>query len=567
MMARDTLMFRNGKPTPLLNVLLLGFVLAMAIAYVSLSGNRSFNFDEFQVLYESAALERGKPLYVNQIGFHFPFFNIILSFLIHLAGSQTVTILIIRYFVLAVNTLALVFIYKIGEITWDKRTGMVAVCLTLSSIVFLDKGIEIRHDVFNTTFNVIGAYYGLRYLKEKRYLYLIISGIFLGMAFASTQKALIWNAGIIIGLLMYHVHDKSYKKSFTIGVYYIIALLAPLLITLFYLKLRYNEDIHMFLKNAVAIPIAFFAPHTKELYPFPFNRYDLLKDLIFQNHLLYALAIGGSFAVIISWVKYNTERIVIAIWAIVGVLFYVTAKRPFFQTFLPCVPPLAILAAGALSDIWEDCRKLSLNRTLPFGITAIALLFLWPLVLAWTQVPDKQKMARQMANVSFCLENLQKGEKVLCFSQNQVFFDPVLMMNWFGTEKHIWDYDPDWFEGRMVGEQCRVIINDYRTGLLNSEVRKKIGENYITIKTGDILIPGFTIPPGHSYAKKVWIAGDYYSPTTSLEVDGDKIRGNLLHLEQKDFEFHNLTDRRVSLVYIFDKGRFMDLLSKGNRIH
>jgi len=566
-MARNTLIFRNARFAPSLHVLLLGFVLAMAFAYVSLSGNRPFNFDEFQVLYESAALERGKPLYVNQIGFHFPFFNIILSFLIHVAGFQTITILLIRYFVLAINTLALIFVYKIGEIAWDKRTGMVALCLTLSSIVFLDKGIEIRHDVFNTTFNVIGAYYGLRYLKEKRYRYLIISGIFLGMAFASTQKALIWNGGIIIGLLIYHVYDKSYRKFFTMGFFYVIALLAPLLITLFYLKLRYNESIYMFVKNAVAIPIAFFAPHTKELYPFPFNRYDLLKDLVFQNHLLYALAIGGFFAVTISWFKYNTERIVIAVWAMVGVLFYVSAKRPFFQTFLPSVPPLAILAAGALSDMWEDLKKLSFNRTLAFRITTIALLFLWPLVLAWTQVPDKQKMARQMANVSFCLENLQREEKVLCFSQNQVFFDPVQMMNWFGTEKHIWDYDPDWFEGRMVGEQCRVIINDYRTGLLNSEVKKKIEQNYVATKTGDILIPGFTIPPGQSYVKKVWIAGDYYSPTTSLEIDGNKIRSNVMHLEQQDYEFHNLTDRRVSLVYIFDKTKFMNLLSTLNRIH
>lgn len=559
-MARDTLMFRNGRFTPSVHVLLLGFVLAMAFAYVSLSGNRSFNFDEFQVLYESAALERGRSLYVNQIGFHFPFFNIILSFLIHLTGFQTVTILLIRYFVLAINTLALIFVYKIGEVAWDKRTGMVALCLTLSSIVFLDKGIEIRHDVLNTTFNVIGAYYGIRYLKEKRYLHIILSVIFLGMAFASTQKALVWNGGIIIGLLMYHVHGKSYRKSFTIGFYYIIALLAPLLITLLYLKLRYNEDIYMFLKNAVAIPIAFFAPHTKELYPFPFNRYDLLKDLIFQNHLLYGLAIGGFFAVIISWVKYNTERIVIAVWAIVGVLFYLSAKRPFFQTFLPSVPPLAILAAGVLSDMWEDLKKLSVNRTLAFGITTVALLFLWPLVLAWSQVPDKQKMARQMANVSFCLENLQREEKVLCFSQNQVFFDPVLMMNWFGTEKHIWDYDPDWFEQRMVGEQCRVIINDYRTGLLNSEVKEKIKQNYITIKTGDILIPGFVISPGQSYVKKIWIAGDYYSPTTSLEIDGKKIGSNVMYLEQKDYEFHNATDRYVSLVYIFDKARVLKQL-------
>lgn len=566
-MAKDTLMFRNTRFTPSLLVLLLGFVLAMAFAYVIHSGNRSFNFDEFQALYESAALERGKLLYVNQIGFHFPFFNIILTFLIHIAGFQTITILIIRYFVLSVNTIALIFIYKIGKIAWDKRTGMVALCLTLSAMVFLDKGIEIRHDVFNTAFNVMGAYYGLQHLKRKRNRYLVISSIFLGLAFASTQKALVWNAGIIIGLLMYYVRDRSFKKSIWIVLLCVIVFLGPLVISFIYLKLRYGEDVYIFLKNAVAIPITFFSPHTQELYPFPYSRYSLLMELVFQNHLLYALAIGGMCAVIVSWVKHNTERIVIVVWAMVGVLFYVTVKRPFFQTFLPSVPPLALLAAGVLSDIWDDLRGLDFQRAIAVGIATVALLFVWPLVLAWSQVYDKPKMERQMANVSFCLENLQNQEKVLCFSQNQVFFDPVLGMNWFGTEKNPWDYDPDWFEKRMIAEQCRVIINDYRTGLLNKEVKRRIEENYIATKTGDILVPGFVIPPSQPYAKKVWIAGDYYSPTTSLEIDGNMIQGNVIHLEQKEYAFRNLTDRRVILVHVFDTSNFMNLLPKFNRIH
>lgn len=119
--------------------------------------------------------------------------------------------------------------------------------------------------------------------------------------------------------------------------------------------------------------------------------------------------------------------------------------------------------------------------------------------------------------------------------------------------KRIYDYDATCFEQRMIGQQCKVIINDYRTRLLNKEIRKKIKENYIPIKIGDILIPGFKILPEQPLNKKIWIEGDYYSPTSLLEIDGKKIADKLVHLQQGEYTFRNTSARPVFLVYIFDK--------------
>jgi hypothetical protein len=539
------------------DLLLTGFVFYMAFLYVGVSGTRCFNFDEFEVLYAGASLLRGKTLYADQIEPHFPLFNICMAQLVNFSGFNATAIIIARYFVLLTSAVALVFTYKIGKIIRDKRTGLIAVCLTLSSIVFLNKGLEIRHDVFNMAFNVIAAYYGLQYIRQKRYRCIILSAIFLGVAFASTQKAIVWNLGIIVGLALYYLRDTSYKDVLRISLCYLLILFVPLLVSLFYLVLSHGEDVHMFLNYAVAKQISFYAPYAQELYPIPYNRYDLFRDLIFQNHLLYALSIGGLFTVIIRWFKSNTERIVIAVWALTGVLFYITAKRPFFQTFLPSVVPMSILAAGLLSDLFKECNDLNLCKKAGIGITAMSLLFAWPLLLANDQPSDNDQMIRQMDNISFCLENLKKDDKVLCFTENQIFFDPVFKVVWEESGTPIYDYDPIFFENKMINEQCKVIINDYRTGLLSEKVKKKIRENYLPVNNGDIFIPGLTLEPGETIEKKVWIEGYYYSPIISLEIDQKKIESKLIRLEQRRYQIKNNTNRRISLIYIFDKDKFL----------
>ena len=557
-MLRDSPILSRSLSAIRLDLLLMGFIFYVAFIYVKISGNRYFNFDEFEVLYAGASLLRGKVLYADKIEPHFPLFNICVAYLIDLCGFKTSTIVITRYVILFTNLFALIFVYKIGGIIWDKRAGLLAVCFTLSSIVFLNKGIEIRHDVFNTTFNVIGAYYGLRYIKEKeKYRYIILSGIFLGIAFASTQKALVWNVGIICGLSLYYFRNRSYKTLWRINILYCLLLIAPLILILLYLIIRHNESVFMFLRFAIGDQVNFYSPHTKELYPFPYNRYDLFKDLIFQNHLMYALGIGGIFSLAIRWVRTNTESIVIVVWALVGVLFYVSAKRPFFQTFLPSVPPMAILAAGLLSDLFKDFKAININIKIGIGITAIFLLFIWPICLVFNQIPRNQKMMHQIANISFCIENLKGDEKVLCFTQNQIFFDPVLKVNWEVSAKPVYDYDPTFFEQKMISQQCKVIINDYRTKLLNNEIKKKIAENYLPTKTGDIFIPGFKIEPNAVFDKKIWIEGYYYSPTTSLEMDGEKIESNLIKLVQKEYQIKNNSNRKVFLVYIFNRDKFV----------
>jgi hypothetical protein len=121
-MAKNSLLAKARLSERWFDLALAGFMIVLSVLYMMISGRRYFDFDEFQVVYESAALLRGKALYADQIGIHFPLSNIIISLLVSLSGFKTFTILLARYLILFINGLTLFCIYKMGAFLWDKRT-------------------------------------------------------------------------------------------------------------------------------------------------------------------------------------------------------------------------------------------------------------------------------------------------------------------------------------------------------------------------------------------------------------------------------------------------------------
>lgn len=543
--------------------MLIGYMVCLAITYLLISGRRFFDFDEFQVVYASAAILRKGALYSEQIGTHFPLSNLIMSVPTQFLGFESAVLIVSRYMMLALNAVMLLYTYRIGSLLWSRKAGLLAVCMVLSSFVFLEKGIEIRHDVFNTLFNVMGAYYGITYLNRMRPLHLLFSALCFGMALASTQKAIILSGGFVIGVLLYLALHKECRKSVgRVAIAYLLLIPIPLVMCLLVLVGAGNDTVGDFWHYAVKNIIISFSPHTASLYPFPYERVDLFKTLFVSNPLFYVVCIGGVALILLSKQGRRSKRMIIGVWAAVGLAFYVTSKRPFFQTFLPVIPPLAIIGGGLVSSLWED--TLTKWKPMPKSIVVIVcffFLFALPIPSILARVGMDKRFERALVNTSFCVENLKKDDRVLCFTQNQIFFDPLMNMSDEECGERVYDYDADCFEKKMIQAQCRVIIYDYRTQLLNQEVKRRIAENYIEAKSGDILIPGFLIPPGEVLYKEIWISGSYYSPTKTLEINGENPNKNVIYIEQGRHVFKNVTDRPVTLVYIFDPDRLKRRLS------
>jgi hypothetical protein len=103
----------------------------------------------------------------------------------------------------------------------------------------------------------------------------------------------------------------------------------------------------------------------------------------------------------------------------------------------------------------------------------------------------------------------------------------------------------------MKNAQSKIVIYDYRTSVLKKDIQKKIKDNYVYSKIGEILIPGFKVPPKKFIEKNIWIDGYYYISNPLLIIDGKKVHGNLIRLNQKQHAVFNPSNKPVLIVYKF----------------
>jgi len=551
----------NRPESKFFETVLIPLVGLQALLMLYIFQHRLFNFDEFQVLYASASLVRGKALYHDRIETHFPLVNILFFFLMKIYGFKATTPLLARAITVAASFFGLFFIYKIASMIRGKETGLLAVALTLSSMVFVNKGIEVRHDVFNLFFNTTGAYFAGRTIKTKKFGYLLISAIFLGLALASTQKAIVWNLGILGGLFYVLFKENGSKRAFKSLIFFSLFFILPSILSLAFLLIKWNEDIHSFFNLAIIHGIKYISPeYSRESLPevpFLYSKFSIFGRLLYENGLFYLLSLTG-IALHFFWrSKRDPVKHVIIFWAAAGLLFYIYMKRPFYQSFLPSIPALAILTAILLTDMRDRFGNRPIWKNMALSGFTVVFLLSWPAYLVVTTAIDKKlSMSRQMENLSFCVDNLKPQERVLCFSQQQIYFDPVIRVSGDQCGSTIYSIEESCFEQRMVENECRVVIYDYRTRVLNSEIQKKIKEHYRPIGVGDILVPGFLLQPGEEARKDIWIPGTYFSPTSEITIDGDKATGRLIPLNRQTSLFKNPTSRPVLLLYLFHPERF-----------
>ncbi|MCG6895266.1 MAG: glycosyltransferase family 39 protein [Desulfobacteraceae bacterium] len=529
------------------------YVVFTVIAFHQIAVTRNLNYDEFQSLYEGAVVARGAPLYQSDAGRHFPFFSIATSLLVHLFGQSTETVVAARLFLLPYILLTLFFVYRITREIEDRLTAVVAVSLTLANIVFATKGLEIRHDVFGMLFTTLGAYFSVVHLKTRRIGALFLSAIALGFGIASTQKALVWSAAVASAtLLCIRSRDGWGPVLRRFGVFFPL-LLAPLAVSLAYLLFATEgETLQAFVDVSIFPALRFLVPNlVNETYPFPYARSHMIWILMSQNGLFYLLSIAGLVRFLLVSGTNGVGGRVIASWGLVGLLFYLTSSRPFYQTFLPAIPALAIACASLLKDLYVRLYpRFARISTLLIGFS---LLVMWIhpasiIVNLWRSSPG---MKPQLVRIAFCLDYLKPGDRVFSLSNQQVFFDPVLRLSDKTCGRSLRELDAECVQRLMIRDQCKVILEDRRLKVMNDSVLDHIRNNYLRSAVGDVLIPGFSIPPGAVIDKRVWITGHYYTPSRQVLVDSRPVDSHSIFLPRGPHRLENGTSRTLYWIYLF----------------
>ena len=155
-----TRLFRNRFPL----VTFVWILLALSVGLLFMGSlNRFFDHDEFEAMHTAWYIFQGERIYEDFIQHHFPLLHYLLVPLYALFGSTTDTIIAARV-VMFFNVLGmLAATYLIALEVYRKHLVAVVGTLFLTLItLFTAKAIEIRPDVPQSLFVMVGAYLVLR---------------------------------------------------------------------------------------------------------------------------------------------------------------------------------------------------------------------------------------------------------------------------------------------------------------------------------------------------------------------------------------------------------------------
>ena len=177
-------------------------LLALSVALLFMGSlNRFFDHDEFEAMHTSWYIFQGERIYEDFIQHHFPLLHYLLLPLYTIFGSTTETIIAARVVMFFSVLGMLTATYLIALEVYRKHLIAVVGTLFLTLItLFTAKAIEIRPDVPQSLFVMVGTYLVLRAFRTRSRWAFILGGVCFGVAVLFLQKAIIFLG--LIGLVM-----------------------------------------------------------------------------------------------------------------------------------------------------------------------------------------------------------------------------------------------------------------------------------------------------------------------------------------------------------------------------
>ncbi len=318
----------------LLYLLIFGFLIAI-ILFNSL--HRYLDPDELEAIHSSWKLLQGEKIYVDFFQHHHPLLYYSLIPVIALLGENTFTIIAIRIIVFCLLLLIFVTTYYLGLKIFNKETGIISLVLLSTTIIFINKAIEIRPDVPQTLFGLISVLLLLIFFENKQIHNLILSSLCLSVSFLFLQKTLFLILLISIILLINLFNKRIAWRD--VFVYYLVFILC---LMPYFFYLIYNN----YLSTYFVLNWTF---NTKFLYHFSPTYF--LKDSYRSNSFLWFFYILGLF----FFLKPPNQKQLgfISLGLLISVVFVRVAFQQYFMTSIPLI---AILSANAINSIFKEYK-------------------------------------------------------------------------------------------------------------------------------------------------------------------------------------------------------------------
>lgn len=330
---------------------------------------RAFDQDEFEHLHTAWSISKGMLPYRDFFEHHTPWFDFFLAVFYPLfrvdtdVGSAFSFIFFARYLMWIFTGGIIALTFLLGHLWGGARVAWVGAVLLIDTVIFQEKTLEIRPDVFGVICwlaclaLLVQGVRSERPADRRTTRSFAWSGALLGVSVMSSQKILVGMPAFALALLWYLIDPEGhgdFNRRIRNILLHIAGFCVPILLTVGYFALRggLREFIHFCLLLNLRWRLHF-AP------------YKYLRQLVHQNPAFVALAAVGILKTASRVFSHVARRrgdflvVLPTIGLIVGLFLIPVPHRQYYLTFLPL---LAVLAGNLLIYLLDAYATLTPQR-------------------------------------------------------------------------------------------------------------------------------------------------------------------------------------------------------------
>ncbi len=363
----------------------------------------SFDQDELEHLHAAWLVSKGFVPYRDFFTHHMPWFYATLSpffryFLVEKTPENTFAFLFFARKIMWLVTAAILFLtFQLGKVWRDTKTGLVATTLLATTLIFQQKVLEVRPDVFCLIFWLVFLLCLVKSLQDtqenQRWVFLFFAaGLSLGAGLLFTQKILF----AFPGLCVFALYD-GFQKRLNHYFLFVVGLLIPILGTVLYFFS--HHALREFFYCTLVINLKWVREIDSSFY---------ILRLVKENPFLIFFGFSALFSKNLLRVQ-SSQRSpadwflgALVISLTVGLVFL--SPVPYRQSYLTLLPLLACLAANTLLKITK-----SKNVLASLFLIAITAYPLGRQALSLTYSDNRD----QLSKIAFVMNHSREDETVL----------------------------------------------------------------------------------------------------------------------------------------------------------
>jgi hypothetical protein len=327
-----------------------------------------FNSDEAVYAGQAASIA-GQAAYLP----YFPIFRahpLLFQSLLSLPYRFGVADIVGRILAAGFGVATLVVVYHLGKLLYGRRAGIVAMTLLAVMPYHVTVSRQVLLDAPMVFFTTAALYALVRYCSHHGARWLVVAGALMGLAILAKETAVVLFGGAYcFFVLSQTVKLRMKRAAMALGIAGVIAIAFPLTLRLAGATRSGG--------NYLAWQLFRRANHPMDFY--------LTAVPIVIGPLVLALAILG---LLVDRKQLDWREGLLVSWCVVPILFFTLMPIKGFQYLLPLAPPIAVLAARALTSasIWSNLTQRIPRWRTTVQNGALALTALTLIVPAWLSV-------------------------------------------------------------------------------------------------------------------------------------------------------------------------------------